>query len=280
LQDYQKKLFPYAYNILGSAEDAKDAIQDVVTNYLSLARTDMENELNYLIKGVINRSINIKHRKQRLQPSAWLPEPVATEQADKEIDRQEILTYSMLVLLEHLNAKERAVFILKEAFDYSHEEIGDILALTVENSRKLLSRAKGKLAAAKQEGSMAEDAHVDSAAFLERYVTVIKNGDTGALEKMLSEEVSYAADGGGRIKVISEHMGGLAEVARHLVRVFELYQRKLPIRAAVVNHQPALLFYRDGVLVMCQVFGLSGDHRIGRLYIVIDPAKLRNLNLV
>lgn len=143
MQDYQKQLFPYAYNILGSSDDALDAIQDVMSNYSAADKTHIDNEKNYLIRGVINQSINLKNKKKRIQyGEVWLPEPVATETADKDVHLEEIVSYSMLLLLEKLNAKERAVFVLKEAFSYSHDEIAEFLSSSVQNSRKILSRAK------------------------------------------------------------------------------------------------------------------------------------------
>lgn len=136
MTDYQSKLLPYAYNILGSVDDALDVIQDVMVKRLSGVGAALENESAYLIKSVINRAINLKNRNKRIRgEKMWLPEPVATESADAGIKKKEIISYSMLVLLEHLNAKERGVFILKEAFDYAHEEIAETLSITVENSR-------------------------------------------------------------------------------------------------------------------------------------------------
>src|ERR1700754_3093328 len=77
MKDYQQILFPYAYNILGLAEDARDAIQDVLTKYYSDDREGIANEKAYLIKSVINHSINLKTRRKRIvQPEGWLPEPV------------------------------------------------------------------------------------------------------------------------------------------------------------------------------------------------------------
>src|SRR3546814_639413 len=146
MTDYQSKLFPYAYNILGSVDDALDVIQDVMVKRLSGVGAALENESAYLIKSVINRAINLKNRNKRTRErTLWLPEPVSTEPADARIKKKEIISYSMMVLLEHLSAKERAVFILKEAFDYAHEEIAETLSMTVENSRQLLSRAKRSL---------------------------------------------------------------------------------------------------------------------------------------
>ncbi|MCK7556574.1 hypothetical protein MKQ70_16740 [Chitinophaga sedimenti] len=111
MKQYQQELFPYAYNILGSAEDAKDAIQDVLGRYLSSDRAGIENEKAYLVKSVINQSINLKNKRKVLSTGeVWLPEPVATEQADSALHSKDIISYSMLVLLEQLNPKERAVF--------------------------------------------------------------------------------------------------------------------------------------------------------------------------
>ena len=120
MDNYKDVLFPYAYNILGSSDDANDAIQDVVTKHYIAERDDIENEKNYLIKGVINQAINIKNRNNKLvSEDVWLPEPIDTLSADTPLYNEEILSYSILVLLEKLNPKERAVFILKEAFNYS-----------------------------------------------------------------------------------------------------------------------------------------------------------------
>jgi RNA polymerase sigma-70 factor (ECF subfamily) len=146
LKDYQSILFPYAYNIPGSAEDARDAVQDVLYKYLAGQNKDVDNEKAYLIKAVINQSINLKDKNRKVRyGDKWLPEPIATEETDKAVQLNDIAAYSLLILLEKLNPKERAVFILKEGFGYAHEEIAEVLSSTPESSRQLLSRARRKL---------------------------------------------------------------------------------------------------------------------------------------
>ena len=136
MKDWLSILFPYAYNILGSVEDAKDAVQDVLYKHFSDRQKTVEHEKAYLIKAVINQSINLKEKNKRIQyGDEWLPEPIATEASDKATDLNDIAAYSLLILLEKLNPKERAVFILKEGFGYSHEDIAEVLSATVENSR-------------------------------------------------------------------------------------------------------------------------------------------------
>ncbi len=276
MKDYQKTLFPYAYNILGSAEDAKDAVQDVIVRYISMPKKDIENETGYLIKGVINQSINIKNRNKKITTDkVWLPEPLATETADSDINRNEIISYSMLVLLEYLNPKERAAFILKEAFDYSHEEIANTLSISVENSRKVLSRAKSKLDTSKEK---IDEVPLSASAYLENYINVIKNGDTKALEKMLSEEILVTADGGGKVNVVREITAGIQATSDLLFYLYNTYQKLFEIRHLTINHQPALLFYKDDKLINCQVFEFEADSKkIRRIYSVVDPDKLKNI---
>ncbi len=276
MKDYQQTLFPYAYNILGSAEDAKDAIQDVMARYISMPKKDIDNETGYLIKGVINQSINIKKRNKKIvSDKVWLPEPLATETADSDISRSEVISYSMLVLLEYLNPKERAAFILKEAFDYSHEEIANTLSISVENSRKLLSRAKGKLEISKEK---IEEAPLSPSAYLENYIKVIKNGDTRALEKLLSEEITVTADGGGKVNVVREITEGINATLDLLFYLYNTYLKLYTVQYQLINHQPALLFYKAAELISCQVFEFElTTKKIRRIYSVVDPDKLKNI---
>ncbi|GGA98438.1 sigma-70 family RNA polymerase sigma factor [Puia dinghuensis] len=279
MKDYQNILFPYAYNILGSAEDARDAIQDVLAKYYAEPREGIANEKAYLIKSVINQAINKKQRR-KLVPSSevWLPEPVATESADANVYLKDILSYSLLVLLEKLNAKERAVFILKESFDYGHEEIADILSITEEHSRKLLSRAKARLfKPGESQRNPIHDAHTN--VLLQNYIDAIRARNMDKLEALLAEDIAFYADGGGKINVVRKICTGAPEVAELLALVYHTYQLKSTIRFTEVNYQPALLFYNGSRLISCVVFDISpaGD-RIVQINAVVDPEKLKNIN--
>ncbi len=273
MTDYQNKLFPYAYNILGSVDDAFDVIQDVMVKRLSDAGKKLENERAYLIKSVINQAINLKNRNRRIREhTTWLPEPVSTEPADAHVKKKEIISYSMLVLLEYLNAKERAVFILKEAFDYAHEEIAEALSITIENSRKLLSRAKSSLKSHNAEFKPAVAATPD---FLQPYIHYIENGDIKSLAHLLSKEIAVKADGGKKMKVVSELTRGIQPVSDLMLYLYKHYQYRFQIKRHTINHQPALLFYDDGQLVNCQVFEWDGNQsNIRNIFSIVDPDKL------
>ena len=278
MENYQHILFPYAYNILGTAEDAKDAIQDVLYKYLAGGKENVEDPRNYLIRSVINQSITIKNKRKKLQlGDMWLPEPVDTEEADTNIKLNEIVSYSLLILLEQLNAKERAVFILKEAFAYSHEEIAETLSITLEGSRKLLSRAKQKIdqAHAPAAASKKENATPD---LLEKFMHAIRSRDTKTLETVLTEDIAFYADGGSTYKVFKKISTGIHEVADTLIFVFHKYDTGYTVRAGEINHQPALLFYDGDQLKICQVFGIDPEtNRIFQISNVLDPEKLKSI---
>jgi RNA polymerase sigma-70 factor (ECF subfamily) len=274
LKDYQSILFPYAYNILGSAEDARDAVQDVLYRYLSGQEKEVDNEKAYLIKAVINQSINIKEKNKKIRyGDEWLPEPIATEETDKAVQLDDIAAYSLLILLEKLNPKERAVFILKEGFGYAHEEIAEVLSATVENSRQLLSRARRKLDADKQIGQLEKPRQL----LLEQFLQAVRDKDIHALEHLLTEDIQYTADGGGVIKVVAKHCSGIKEVIDLLFLVHTRFLATATFVPAIINHQSAFLYYRKEKLFLCQIFGFSPDGKITQINNVLDPQKLKGL---
>lgn len=276
MTDYQSKLFPYAYNILGSVDDALDVIQDVMVKRLMGVGAAMENERAYLIKSVINQAINLKNRNSRIHGQRmWLPEPVATERADSRLNKKEIISYSVLVLLEHLNARERAVFILKEAFGYAHEEIAEALSITVDNSRKLLSRARQNL---KDGDGGPKPVATATADLLDTYIHCIETGDIESLTKLLSNEIAVKADGGKKMQVVSEFTQGKRQVIDLMLYLYTHYQHRYQLEIHTINHQPALLFYENGKLVNCQVFEWDNrQSQIRRIFSIVDPAKLSRI---
>ncbi|QNK63935.1 hypothetical protein H7F33_05430 [Pedobacter sp. PAMC26386] len=185
----------------------------------------------------------------------------------------------MMVLLEQLNPKERAVFILSWGFDYSHQEISEVLSCAIENSRKLLSRSKRKLDLIKKLTSD-QSFHRQTAADLNRYIDHIKNGNTAALEEMLSAQIKVTTDGGGRIKIVREINTGIQATSELLLYVYNAYQKIQTIQLRMINHQSALLFFTGEILINCQVFEFENNTRkITGIYSIVDPEKLRNINL-
>ncbi|OQP44735.1 RNA polymerase subunit sigma-70 [Niastella yeongjuensis] len=264
-------LTSYAYNILGSYEDAKDIVQDVLLEMINRTGADIQNEKAYLTRSVINRAINARNRLQKMQsgyPGSWLPEPVAAETADGDLNRKDILSYSLMVLLERLDAKQRAVFILKEAFNYEHEEIAEVLDISVENSRKILSRARAIL----HNEPISEVVKVP-ADFLDKYMEVIHSRDIKKLEQLLSDDVLVVADGGGKVRAAIKPLEGIESAAAYMYAMYTKYYDVRHIVQGKVNHDPALFYYVDGQLTNCQIFEWQ-DGKIRRVYFVRNPDKL------
>lgn len=275
LNTLNKKLFPYAYNILGNIDDCQDVIQDVLIKFNEKEVSSISNQNAYLIKSVINQAINLKKKNDReRQQKIVLPEPIVTNQGESKIELDEILNYSMFVLLDTLNTKERAIFLLKEAFDYEHDEIAEILETSVENSRQILTRAKKKLKLRKPEiaTSSAKDRK-----YLEKYVSAIRKGDVKTLEQMLSDEVQVLADAGNKLQVIAELTSGIDNTIKLMTYVYENHQKDLEIKIEEINHQSALLFYRGTTLINCQIFELNPDGKITSIFSVVDPEKLMKI---
>lgn len=280
--DHQQFLFPYAYNILGSVDDALDAVQDVLLKYISHPKDEIKDERNYLIKSVINQAINVKNRNKRFvkRDDVWLPEPVATEEADLNIHRKEILSYSLMVLLESLNAHERAVFILREGFDYTHQEIADTLDFSIENSRKLLSRAKTKISKkSSDKHSLVSTKNKQDTVHLNNYMEALRSGDMAQVEKLLWDDVVFYADGGSKLKVVKSQCSGATEVANLLIHVYQNYHTHYRLVVTEVNHNPALFYYDRDQLRSCQVFDISPqDGKIIQIHSIVDPNKLNRFS--
>jgi RNA polymerase sigma factor (sigma-70 family) len=273
MDSLQHKLTSYAYNITGSYEDAKDVVQDVYLQVMDNQETDIQNRKAYLTRAVINRAINVKKRQKKIvreYPGTWLPEPVATETADTSLHREDILHYSLMVLLEKLNARQRAVFILKEAFDYEHEEIAALLDISVENSRKLLSRAKKELQNPPAEpGKAPKD-------YLDKYMAVISSGDVKELEQLLTDEITVISDGGGKAVAFINPVAGKPSVMSLLLGLHRKFYHNVRIVEKTINHQPAFFYYDNNHLVTCQIFIV--DHgRISHIYFIRNPDKLKEL---
>lgn len=277
MEAYQQLLFPYAYNILGSVEDARDVVQEVVSKYYTTSHEGVNDEKNYLIRSVINLAINTKNKNRRLsaQTPEWLPEPVATDDnADKNINMKDILSYSLMVLMERLSAIERAVFILRESFDYDHKEIAAVLSISEEYSRKLLSRAKTKLF---KPGAPVRtiDQQQQTTRLLSDYIDAIRQGDVKRLEGMLYSEVTMVSDGG-ELKVVRKITEGIAEVLEVIQVVFNRYLSKADVTFRWVNHQPAFIYSYKGRIATCQIFEISEDGTtILQINNVVDPKKLK-----
>lgn len=275
MEELRPLLTTYAYNIVGSYEDARDLVQDAYVKFMGVAQEQIDNKKAYLVRTVINLSINFKKRQQKWidqYPGEWLPEPVATDHADTLLNRKEVLSYSLLVLLERLNPRQRAVFILKEAFDYDHDEIAEALGITAENSRQLLSRARSRLRA-----PLPEEEKMVPVGYLDKFLEVIRLGDTARLEQLLHDDIVVISDGGGKAVAFVNPVAGKKSVVALLLGLANKFYNTVRIEQGILNHEPALLYFDDqDKLITTQVFHIK-DGKLVNAYFMRNPDKLKAL---
>ncbi|MFD2162246.1 sigma-70 family RNA polymerase sigma factor [Paradesertivirga mongoliensis] len=270
IEAHRPVLISYAYNILGSYQEAKDVVQDAYLQVITRDISHIENMRAYLTRTVINLSINQKNRQKKMRrsyPGEWLPEPVSTDHADETLRRKEVLSYSLMVLLEKLNARQRAVFILKEAFDYDHAEIGEIIGVTEENSRQLLRRAKRQL---QDTGSQINQTFATEK--LNSYLQAIQRAEIERLSELLREDIIVISDGGGKARAALNPVTGKAALS-YLYGINTKFYINKPIYPGEVNHQPALFYFDEGVLTGCHVFTFENG-LLKYVHIIRNPEKL------
>ncbi|MGN7722795.1 sigma-70 family RNA polymerase sigma factor [Chitinophaga sp. 22620] len=271
MESIRPLLTTYAYNITGSLEEAKDIVQDAYLHYMQADRSHVQDEKAYLVRTVINRSINRK-KQQQLQaadyPGEWLPEPVSTEGADSSLLRGDLLSYSLMVLLEKLNPRQRAVFILREAFDYDHAEIAATLGISEDYSRQLLTRARRQLDAPIIQPYTGTD--------IRKYQEAILRNDLKKLEQLLNEDITVISDGGGKVAAAINPVTGRKPAIAFLSGLYRKAYVHFDAQVTEINNQPAILYHYKGELIGCQVFTfLNGS--ISNVFIIRNPDKLRYL---
>jgi len=276
MQENYSRLLTYAYNITGSYEDSQDLVQDVIEKYISLDKSGIRNEVNFLIKSTINHAINFKnrHSKKKIY-GEWLPEPLSFDNAENKLIKEQTARYTLLVLLEKLNAKERAVYILKEAFDYSHQEIAETLDISIDNSRQLLSRAGKQLQDIKYAPDTANSTDTD---ILHKYQTALSEGNISRIEELLIDDIRLSADGGKRIRVIKAVETGRMATASLLAYVQQQFLSGKPFTFNVFNHQPALCFWQGDRIYNCHILDINEHGLIREIYSIVDPEKLKRIN--
>lgn len=275
IETLQPVLLRQAYYLTGSLTDSEDIVQEAYLKWMAADTQSVINPHAYLKRLVVNLAINWK-RRQALRRAdyygEWLPEPMAMERADAGIESHQMLSYSLLVLLERLNAKERAVFILKEAFDYDHEEIAEVLDITPANSRQLLRRARLHIKARPN----ARVPQEEQTEFLDRFRRIIQIGDTAELETLLRDDVVAVSDGGGKASAGKHPVTGRTRVARMLVGLYHKFYREISISRTVICGQPAWVCEEGNAIRTCLIFTLR-EGKLQEVFLIRNPDKLSAL---
>ncbi|MBL0386925.1 RNA polymerase sigma-70 factor [Tumebacillus sp. ITR2] len=276
-------LFSLAYRLLGTVMDAEDMVQETFVAYAGLGEAqEIHNQRAYLCKMLTNRCLDFlrsaKHRRE-VYVGPWLPEPVVwrEDRGDhdpmRELLCRDDLTMAYLLMMETLTPTERAVFVLREAYQYEYAEIANLVGKSETNCRKIHSRVKQKL------HPEVADRHVEYAkdqAVLNRFVTAFTTGDTGTLMELLSDDVTLLSDGGGKAVAAIHPIVSSARVLVFLQGIVRNAPSGSAIDPVTINGQPGLLFKAGDEVVGTFSFDREGE-RIGRIFMVRNPDKLARI---
>lgn len=278
------RLEAIAYRLLGSANDAEDVVQDTFLRWQAADRELIETPEAWLTKALTNICLNrltSARARRETYVGQWLPEPVFAGDRmlgpSDTVEQRESVSIAMLTLMERLSAKERVVYVLREAFGYSHGEIAEVLDLTESNCQQIYRRAKQHLAADRRR------VEVDAAAarkIVEEFLAAALSGRTDALVRMLTDDAVHIGDGGGVVFSLPSPIAGALRVARFLRGLVEPSEAKWAmiggqpvLFASVANGMPALVLVVGDRVATVVSLDVTTDG-IAAFHTQANPAKL------
>ena len=279
-------LFSVAYRMVGSVSEAEDIVQDAFVRLrrATAAGTTVDEPSAFLV--TVTTRLAIDHlRSARVRREAyvgeWLPEPLVVgreREPGEVVEMAESLSMAFLVLLETLSPVERAVFLLREVFGYPYDEIAEIVGKTEANCRQIFARARRHVRSGRPRFEARDE---DRDALGREFLAACERGDLDGLVRLLSDDVVFHGDGGGKVAAVPRPVRGRARVARlfgGLLR--QAAQRGLGLKRVVVNGEPgAIVVDPEGRLVAVLALEITGGGVSG-IWSVANPDKLHHLGPV
>jgi RNA polymerase sigma-70 factor (ECF subfamily) len=282
-EQYRPLMLSIAYRMLGSATEAEDIVQDAYLRYQATAREEIVSHKAFL-STVVTRlcldHLQLARTQRETYVGTWLPEPVLTGTDQRfapaeQAELHESLSLAFLVLLEQLTPIERAVFLLREVFDYEYGEIAEITGKEEATCRQLLSRAKKHIAGQRPRFKPSPEVH---RRILDEFIQAGQHGDLDGLLQLLSEEVVLWPDVGGKVRgAITRPLHGRDAVARFLLASARQSTEPDNVDVLEVNGLPAIVLRADGEARI--VLSIDIDQgRVSAIHVVRNPDKLKWLN--
>ncbi len=279
-EQYRGLLFSIAYRMLGSVADAEDMLQETFIRWQQTEDQDIRSPRAFLVTVISRLCINQlqSSRAQREQyVGEWLPEPITTDPGSDPlwlIKIDESLSMAFLLVLERLTPIERAVFILREVFDYEYAEIAAILGQSEPNCRQILRRARQHIGGARPRFKISHRKKKD---LLERFLAATTTGDMESLVALLASDVVLQSDGGGKAVAVPNLVRGVDNVARGAMGGLQkLLPRDLVHRLVDINGEPGILSYLGGKPFSVLTID-AGESHIRAIYVLTNPEKLSHL---
>jgi len=282
-ESYRPYLFSIAYRMLGSAMDGEDMVQETYLRYQGTPPETIHSLKAYLTTIVTRLCLDQLHlarRKRELYVGPWLPEPILTtttaEAADPQerVDIEESISLAFLMLLEQLQPVERAVFLLREVFEYEFAEIASILGKSEAACRRSFSRAKQHLSQHRPRFPPSPQTHKQ---LLTSYMQAVQTGEMNTLTHLLAEDVTLWADAGGKVKQAAlRPITGRDAVARFSMGTTRFLPENYRIEIAEVNGQAAVIIRSDGQALFVLTVEVEAEH-IQAVRIIANPEKLSHI---
>ncbi len=274
---HRRLLFTVAYEMLGSASDAEDVLQESWLKWDGVDRSEVRDHRAYLVRIVTRTALDrlrtiSRRREDYFGP--WLPEPLLTApDVAKDAELADSLSMAMLLVLETLTPTERAVFLLRDVFELSYAELADAVEKTPAAVRQIARRARAHVAARRPRGVTSQ---AETRAALEAFMRVLETGDLQPLVDILAPDVVALGDGGGVKRAMPRPVVGADKVVRLMQAGLATAGDAMSAELVHVNGWPALILRLDGELDSVLSFRVE-DGLITAMYTIRNPHKLSRM---
>jgi RNA polymerase sigma-70 factor, ECF subfamily len=284
-EEYRPLMFSIAYRMLGSITEAEDIVQDAYLRYQAASPERIVSHKAYLSTVVTRLCLNhleLAKIQREAYIGPWLPEPALTDLDERftpahQAEMHESVSMAFLVLLEQLTPAERAVFLLREVFDYDYAEVAAIVGKEEAACRQLLRRAKQHIADHRPRFKPTPEAHRQ---ILTHFLQAVGNGELAGLLAMLADDVELWADGGGKARgAITRPLRGRDAVARFLLASPRFSNPGSQVDVVEVNGEPALMVHAGGKAQVVLSLGIDAS-QVRAIWVIGNPDKLQSFNRI
>ncbi|MFE6132483.1 RNA polymerase sigma-70 factor [Streptomyces sp. NPDC056437] len=267
-------LFTVAYEMLGAAADAEDVLQEAWLRWVKVDQSQVRDQRAFLVRittrQALNRLRTLKRRREAYV-GPWLPEPLLTApDVAEDVELSENLSLALMYILETLSPTERAVFVLREVFDFGYEDIAAAIDKSAAAARQIAHRARRHVDARRPRTPASPE---EARAALESFRSALATGDLQGLLDVLAPDVVFVSDGGGLRLAALRPVVGPDKVLRYMAGSVDKAGGVLTGESTTVNGNPGLVLRLDGVVDGVLAFRVE-NARVTGLYYVRNPEKL------
>lgn len=271
---HRNLLFTVAYEMLGSAADAEDVLQEAWLRWVKVDLEQVRDQRSYLVRIVTRQALNrmrTMNRRKESYVGPWLPEPLLTApDVAEDAELAESVSMALMIVLETLSPTERAVFVLREAFDVSYDEIAAAVDKTPAAVRQIAHRARQHVDARRPREVVSQQ---ETRAALDSFQRALETGDLQGLLSVLAPDAVFIGDGGGIKSAALMPIVGAERAVRMLTGGLSKFKGAITAAPTVVNGHPALLLRVDGEVDGIMAMRVEGGLITG-VYYVRNPEKL------